>query len=155
MEEIVLARVHMNKAAAPKTVQVCFLDLNMLQIKVFKYVQVNFLLSLWAKFLRSVIFFLRINFCWYLLQNLKISVQHPQYISPTIWGMYILFDVPTLHYIFLDVQTTSLVQLAKPHSLKLCGLYPFYLQCSFCYYVIGKAISVKYLDSLFQSMYNV
>ena len=46
MEEIVLARVHMNKAAAPKTVQVCFLDLNMLQIKVFKYVQVNFLLSL-------------------------------------------------------------------------------------------------------------
>ena len=53
---------------------------------------------------------------------------HPQYISPTTWRMYMLFDVTTLHYILLDVITKSLVHLAKPHSKKLCGLHPFYLQ---------------------------
>ena len=44
MEETVLARVHMSKAAVPKTVQVCFLDLNMYADNhSFQFHSINFL----------------------------------------------------------------------------------------------------------------
>ena len=58
---------------------------------------------------------------------------HPQHTSPTIgMYMYILFEVPTIYYIFLDVQTASLVQLAKQNSSKLiCSV------CLICFIFIS------------------